>query len=149
YWDMAIRQSIAPGDLKLRAEAETRRDRASQWVRRLPEKSKQPANPSYWFAVGPPVGTPAICKRLEGEGAAGVDAAGAAVPLHRPVVHGNADVLLFGDGHAVAIQWPIADGGSVLVLASGSFLLNLALANPARRPLAEETANWIGHQPKR
>jgi hypothetical protein len=68
--------------------------------------------------------------------------------LHESLVHGNDDVLLSGDGHALAIQWRIANGGTVLVVANGSFLLNLPLANPARRPLAEETASWIGQGPK-
>ena len=40
-------------------------------------------------------------------------------------------------------------GSRVLAIANGSFLLNLPLVNPARRPLAERVVEWIGEQPRR
>ena len=37
--------------------------------------------------------------------------------------------------------------GRVLVIANGSFLLNEAVVNPARRPLAERVVEWAGERP--
>jgi hypothetical protein len=71
------------------------------------------------------------------------------LPVHQPIAPGDEDVLLRGDGHPLAITWRVDGGGNVLVLASGAFLLNLPMAIPARRPLAERTARWIGQEPRR
>jgi hypothetical protein len=149
YWDMVIRQFTPATNPALRAEAEGRRDRASRWTSRLLEPTRNPPDASFWFAVDKPLAAPGTCKTLTGVWGRDIDPAEVRLPLHQPLASGQNHVLLAGDGHVLAIEWHIKDGGNVLILASGSFLLNLPLANPARRPLAEQTARWIGDRPRR
>ena len=49
----------------------------------------------------------------------------------------------------LALEWEVDRGSRVLAIANGSFLLNLPLVNPARRPLAGRVAEWIGAEPRR
>jgi hypothetical protein len=149
YWEMVLRRFTPRTDMALQAEAESRRDRARRWVNRLPAATTNPADASFWFAVGPAVGSPVTCKSLGGVWGHDLNAVDVALPLHQPLAPGENNVLLMGDGHPVAVEWHIDQGGNVLVLASGAFLLNLPLAIPARRPLAERIARWIGEQPRR
>ncbi len=149
YWDRVLAQFSPATDALLRAEAESRRDRARRWVDRLPEKAREPADTSYWFAVDKPVGSPATCKSLGGLWGHDLDPAEVALPVHEPIAPGSDNVLLSGDGHPLVVEWHVENGGDVLVLANGSFLLNLPLAIPGRRPLAERTARWLGDEPRR
>lgn len=149
YWDRVLAQFTSETDPALRTEAESRRDRASHWVERLPEKTAEPADTSIWFTSGKPAGTPSICKKLGGLWGVDLDPSETALPVHEPFAPGSDHVLLSGDGHPLAVEWHVENGGNVLVLANGSFLLNLPLAIPARRPLAERTVQWIGEEPRR
>ena len=45
------------------------------------------------------------------------------------------------------MEWHRADDARVLVVANGSFLLNAALVNRARRPLASQVVRWAGEEP--
>ena len=45
------------------------------------------------------------------------------------------------------MEWQRSDDARVLVVANGSFLLNAALVNRARRPLALRVARWAGDEP--
>src|SRR5208282_1503286 len=66
-----------------------------------------------------------------------------------PLKAGQNEVLLTGDGEVLALEWEVDRGSRVLAIANGSFLLNLPLVNPARRPLAQRVVAWIGAQPRR
>jgi hypothetical protein len=149
YWTLVVDQLSAPTEAGLRSEAETRRDRASHWTSRLPNKAAKAADAESWFMVDRPVDPMAPCKTLAGPWADSIDARQAAIPLHEPLLARNQDVLLTGDGHVLAMQWRMGRGRNVLAFANGSFLLNLGLVNRARRALAEETAAWIGDAPRR
>ena len=63
----------------------------------------------------------------------------AALTVHEPLKAGENEVLLTGDGEVLALEWEVGRGSRVLAIANGSFLLNLPLVNPARRPLAERS----------
>ena len=45
------------------------------------------------------------------------------------------------------MEWQRSNDARVLVVANGSFLLNAALVNRARRPLALRVARWAGDEP--
>jgi len=142
YWTQ-IRDGLAEAsDSDRRAEAEENRSREAGWVGRLPAKAKDAADPAAWFTMGEPSNPPHVCTKLSGEWAAGVDAAAAALTLHEPLKSASRCVLLEGDGKPLVIDKSLAGQPRVLVIANGSFLLNEALANRARRPLAERVADW-------
>lgn len=149
YWDRVLGQFTAATDPAIRAEAEERRERAAGWINRLPSPAKNPADASFWFAAGESVGEPLICASLGGLWGHDLEPVEVALPLHQPIAPGDDHVILSGDGHAIVTEWHIEGGGNALMLANGSFLLNLPLAIPGRRPLAERTARWIGDQPRR
>jgi hypothetical protein len=149
YWKLVVDRLSAPTEANLRTEAEARRDRASHWISRLPSRAVKPADASTWFTVDRALDPSAPCKALAGPWADATDARQAAIPLHEPLSAKGTQVLLTGDDHVLAMQWQMGQGGKVLAIANGSFLLNVALVNPARRPLAEETADWIGEEPRR
>ena len=98
-----------------------------------------------------------VAKSLEGPWAEGVDPALAAIPVHRALVlYDPSEVtLIAADGRPLAIEWSWGDDeyeeapSEVLIVANGSFLLNAAIVNPARRPLTSRTADWIGEPPRR
>ena len=143
YWSLVLKQLEGTTDKSLRQEAQSRRDAARNWVGNLPEKPDKPAPAETWFAVGESVVPPKTSQTLAGPWADGIDAQAAKLVIHEPLTSDRADVLLSGDGKNLVLEWEHS-GGSVLAVANGSFLLNLALANPARRPLAELAAAWIG-----
>jgi hypothetical protein len=150
YWRLVFEGSKgeSDADAERRMLAESKRERASDWVARLPERADKPADPETWFAVGSPVNPPATCKHLEGIWAEDIDSPAAALTVHEPLKAGAEDVLLTGDGHVLAMEWGDRHG-RVLVVANGSFLLNLPLVNPARRPLANHVVDWLGKKPQR
>ena len=53
-----------------------------------------------------------------------------------------------GEGYILAMTWTLDNDSAILAVANGSFLLNGALLNPARRPLAARVVEWIGDAPK-
>jgi hypothetical protein len=149
YWRLVLEQPGRSPDEERRKQAESNRERASHWVARLPEKAEKPADRESWFDMGRVAAPPRQCKSLEGPWAVGVNAGEAALTLHEPLELGPEDVLLTGDGEVLAMEWAVDRGSRVLAIANGSFLLNLPLVIPARRPLAERVVEWIGDEPRR
>ena len=47
------------------------------------------------------------------------------------------------------MTWTVPGGSAVLTVANGSFLLNAALLNRARRPLAIRAVDWLGPGPRK
>jgi hypothetical protein len=141
YWAQ-IRDGISEkDDPARRAIAEENRASAENWVTDLPLKAKDAAPRATWFTTDTPVSPPRVCTTLSGEWAAGVDAQAAALTVHEPLNSNAGHVLLEGDGKPIVIM-KRAGQPNVLLVASGTFLLNGALVNPARRPLAERVADW-------
>jgi hypothetical protein len=146
YWSLVLDQLGNGAEGGRRQEAEIRRDEAKGWRDELPPRAKPAADAGAWFALDGPLDPPVVCKRLEGPWAEGVDFGTAAIPVHEPL---KADperdvVLLSGDGRVLAMEWETDNRSAVLVVASGAFLLNLPLAIPGRRPLADRVVKWIG-----
>lgn len=130
-------------------EAQSSRDEAARWVDRLPDKVKSPAPAGIWFTTGPAAGSPRIAKGLSGPWSTGVDPAAAQIMVHEPLKGQGARVLLEADHAPFVLERRHEEGGRLLVIANGAFLLNAALANPGRRPLTERVADWIGPEPRR
>ncbi|MGZ3385293.1 MAG: hypothetical protein ACXWNF_10355 [Isosphaeraceae bacterium] len=149
YWKLVLDQLSGSPHEERRKQAESNRDRARNWVPRLPDKEEKPAGPESWFAVGRAADPPRRCKRLGGPWAEDIDAESAALIVHEPLKAGQHEVLLTGDGEVLALEWEVDRGSRVLAIANGSFLLNLPLVNPARRPLAQRVVEWIGEEPRR
>ena len=149
YWNLVLDQLSSSPDEERRKQAESNRDRARNWVARLPAKEEKPAGPESWFAVGRAADPPRRCKTLGGPWAEDVDAASAALTVHEPLKAKSVEALLTGDGEVLALEREVARGSRVLAIANGSFLLNLPLVNPARRPLAQRVVEWIGKQHRR
>jgi len=149
YWELVLEQLGGSPDDERRKQAEANLDRARGWVTRLPAKEEKAADPQDWFAVDRAVDPPRRCQRLAGPWAEDVDAATAALTIHEPLKAGSAEILLTGDGAVLATDWEVDRGSRVLAIANGSFLLNLPLVNPARRPLARRVVEWIGEGPRR
>jgi hypothetical protein len=150
YWSLVLEglKGENDADAEKRLLAETRRARAGDWVSRLPGRADKPADATAWFAVGPAVNPPAVCQSLKGPWAEDIDANAAALTVHEPLKVDQENVLLAGDGKVLAMDWGDRDG-SVLVIANGSFLLNLPLVNPARRQLAARVVEWSGDSTRR
>ena len=87
-----------------------------------------------------------VCKTIGGPWASGIDAGQAGIPVREVLKVDSEEVLLKGDGEAIAMSWTRFNDCRVLVVANGSFLLNASLAaNPARRPLAKHVVDWAGY----
>jgi hypothetical protein len=145
YWTAVLDglAKDAPADEKARARK--LRDEAKGWVSHLPTAAKEAAPPEDWFAVEvPKPNLVKVCKALGGPWAHGIDPAKAAVPRHDTLKVESETVLLTGDDRPLAIEWTHFNGSRVLVVANGSFLLNAALVNPARRALAGRAIAWAG-----
>jgi hypothetical protein len=143
YWTQ-IRDSIsqaAEPDHHAQAE-ENRSDAAGRWVDDPPQKAKDAALFTDWFTMDVPWTPPRVCSKLGGDWARGIDAAAAALTVHEPLKSDSKCVLLEGDGKPLVIDKSRIGQARVLVIANGSFLLNEALVNAARRPLAERVADW-------
>jgi hypothetical protein len=149
YWSLAAQRLGEPGAEGRRAQAESNRDKAKNWTERLPSKADKPADAADWFKVGPAANPPRTCETLEGPWAEDVDSRAAAILLHEPLVANQEHVLLTSKGNVLAMEWEVEDDSLVLVIANGSFLLNLPLVNRARRPLAERVVEWIGDEHRR
>jgi hypothetical protein len=142
YWkDVrdSLSESAAPGR---RSEAEEKRSDASDWAGRLPKKPEKTGNPTDWFTVENSLVAPKVCAKLEGLWAEGIDAAGAALPLHEAIQSDRRCIMLSCDGKALVLDKSVIGRGKILIVANGSFLLNEALVKSARRPLAERVADW-------
>jgi Domain of unknown function (DUF4350) len=142
YW-REIRDGISESaEPERRAEAETNRMAAEDWVHRLPQKPKKAGNARDWFAVESGASVPKICTKLEGPWADGIDAASAALWLHEGIVADRRSVLLYGDGKPLVVDKSLIGERNILIVANGSFLLNEALVSEGRRSLALRVAEW-------
>ena len=149
YWSLAAQRLVEPGAEARRAQAEANRDQAKNWIEKLPSKADKPADPAEWFKVGTATNPPRTCETLEGSWADDIDSRAAAIQVHEPLVADKEHVLLASKGNVLAMEWEADDDSRVLVIANGSFLLNLPLVNRARRPLAEQVVEWIGDDHQR
>jgi hypothetical protein len=142
YWK-EVRDGIPEStDPKRRAEAEENRVEAADWVHRLPPKAKDTGSPRDWFTVEAGASPPEVCTKVEGLWADGVDAGAAALWLHEAIKADRRGVMLSGNGKALVFDKSVIGQGNMLIIANGSFLLNEALVNPARRKLALRVAEW-------
>ena len=149
YWDDVIAHFTAKTPRKVVDRAEIRRNNANRWSTFVAARPKQKADAESWFDVVPATGPPVVCKTLGGPWAIGIDAARAAIPCHEALKVDAETVLLTGDGKALAFEWTRFNGSNVLVVANGSFLLNAALVNRERRPLAMRVVRWAGDGPSK
>jgi hypothetical protein len=150
YWAAVLERLPASAPADERDRATRLRDAARNWPFNLPPQAKQVAGPEEWFAVDVPKFNSAnVCTMLNGPWAQGIDAASAALPRHHTLRVVSETVLLAGDDQPLAIEWTRNSGSRVLVVASGAFLLNAALVNPARRPLAQRVVGWVDEAPRR
>jgi hypothetical protein len=144
YWG-GVLERLPPGaPAAERSHAEKLRDEAQRWPGSLPAPAKEVAGPEEWFAVDvPKVNTAVVCKVLGGPWARGIDPAQATLPRHQTLKVLSETVLLTGDSLPLAIEWTRQNESRVLVVASGAFLLNAPLVNPARRLLAMRVVDWV------
>ena len=147
YWKN-VRDGLADASAAARrAEAEDNRRTAADWVDQLPRKAKPAADSREWFEAVTPWNPPRACTKLSGPWANGIDAAAAALTVHESLKTARGRILLEGDDQALVVEKAMGRG-RVLVIANGSFLLNEAVVNPARRPLAERVIAWAGRASK-
>src|SRR5262249_59454403 len=71
-----------------------------------------------------------------------VDAAAVSLPVHESIRSQNGTILLSADSKPLVLDNSLIGQGNTLIIANGSFLLNAALVNAARRPLALRVADW-------
>jgi hypothetical protein len=145
YW-AAVRDDLtASSGADRRAEAEEKRIEAADWVGRLPTKSKPVADPREWFEAETAWNPPRVCTKLSGPWAEGIDARAAGLTVHEPLKTARGLILLTGDDKPLVVE-KLIGRGRVLAIANGSFLLNEAVVNPARRPLAELVFQWAARE---
>ena len=147
YWRAALEGLPKDAPERLRERIREAIDEAGKWQASLPPKPKEVATPEDWFAVkaGSKPGV-VECTNLGGPWAVGVDA-GAAKLVRREVFKLDSETpLLSCDGEPFVMAWTRHNGGRVLAVAGGTFLLNAALAaRPARWPLAARVVDWAGY----
>lgn len=142
YWTEVLTH-LPPDTPRTRRErVERRLQDARNWSDHLPPRAKETAAAVDWFDVRRAVGPPAVCKTLAGPWAQGVHAGSAALVRHDTLKLDAEHVLLKGDGDVLVMEWTRYNTSRVLVAANGSFLVNGALLNKARRTLAERLAAW-------
>jgi hypothetical protein len=143
YWENVRDGTSETTDPERRAEAEANRGQNKDWVHSLPATPKQVANARDWFAIESAAGPPKISTTLEGPWAEHVDARAAQLWLHESIKPDQEhSILLAANGKALVVDQSVIGRRRILVVANGSFLLNEALANPARRKLALRLAEW-------
>ena len=125
-----------------RERVERRQQESKHWSDHLPSRPKEVGDAAEWFRVNRASAPPTASKALSGPWADGVDAKQAALVRHDTLKVDAENVLLEGDKEALAMEWTRPDDSRVLVVANGSFLVNAALLNKARRPLAERVVSW-------
>jgi hypothetical protein len=149
YWDQALAR-LPQDQTERREQAKKLRDKPRRnWPALADLRPKHVGRPEDWFAVDTSSGAPEVCKTLTGPWSRGIEAAQAALPRHETLKVESETVLLEGDDRPLAIEWSRFNDSRVLVVANGSFLLNAALLNPARRPLAARVVEWAGEGPRR
>lgn len=132
------------------AQVERNRAAAATRAAQPAKKSPTPAPAVAWFDLRPNPGAATVAASLRGPWAEGVDAAAARVAVHETFADAGEDVLLAdGDGGTLAMSWTLDGTSRILAVANASFLLNGALANRARWPLAERVVGWAGDPPRK
>lgn len=147
YWSAMLARLPKSADKTLRERAEKRRDATKTWADRPVGDARSPVFAGEWFALTKGTGPPEVCKRLSGPWAVGLSPTATALTRHRTIkTDPESRVLLTGDGKALVVEQSIddPDENQVLIVANGSFLLNLPLVNRARRPLAGKVLDWSG-----
>lgn len=162
YWDALLETTLTVSE---RARAQEKRDNAPTYIRTnfgpsttTKKAAKKPsfnpstvdddppADPKVWFALEDGIGLHKA-KSLGGDWAEGVDPAKASIPIGKNIkIHqDNSDhLLLSADNKPFVVEWgDSSSGGSVLLLANGSLVLNASLLNKSRRPLTEHVLDWI------
>ncbi|AGA30507.1 DUF4350 domain-containing protein [Singulisphaera acidiphila] len=147
YWQEVRDQLPKGGDQELRARAEKLRAEAAKGDGQEGSRPKEVARPEEWFAVNTSKDPGTTCKSLEGFWSQGIDPDRVRLPRHETLKVESESVLLEGDEKPLVIDWTLFNDSRVLVAANGSFLLNGALLNPARRPLAMRAVQWVGDEP--
>ncbi|MFO0959047.1 MAG: DUF4350 domain-containing protein [Isosphaeraceae bacterium] len=144
YWK-AAQEALGDGgseDLRERIQARVQETRVTG---ELPPAPKKVGAEDFWFSMDPKEGSADACKSLEGPWSRGIDAQQAGLVARKAPAATVENVLLSGDGKVLAMEWSVmADNPRLMAVANGSFLLNAAMLNPARRPLAGRLADWIG-----
>ncbi len=150
FWERMIADFPKGGDPATLRRLERHRDLSKAWAGDLPPRSRTPARAEDWFPAAANPGPPTTCRTLQGPWADGVDARAAAVASHATFrAEQGETVLLDGDGSTLAMTWTLPGESAVLAVANASFLLNAALLNRARRPLALRVVDWVGPGPRR
>lgn len=149
YWRAALAAMPADSDPERRQTIEGQAGASRSKSDGPMFRPKKTGRVDAWFAMEPNPGGPTVCQTLAGPWASGVDAAKARITRHEVPKATVENVLLQGDGKVLAMDWEMNDNARVLVVANGSFLLNAALLDRARRPLAERVVAWVGAGPQR
>ena len=147
YWQGVLAAMPKTADASLRKRVEKRLEAAKTWSSRLPPKAKEPADADEWFAVETIAGIADDLQDARRPLGRGDRPGRASLTRHETLKVEAESVLLEGDGKTLAMEWHRANDARVLVVANGSFLLNAALVNRARRPLALRVARWAGDEP--
>lgn len=144
FWNEVLTRLPKDTPADQRERVERRHQRAMNWSDHLPTRPKEIVDATEWFAVKGAKGPPTASKTLEGPWSEGIDAKNAAVMRHDTLKVDAETVLLEGDGEALVMEWTRFNSSRVLIVANGSFLVNAALLNKARRPLADRVVLWAG-----
>jgi hypothetical protein len=151
YWD-AVLAGLPASSVRERERATRLRDQARQ----RPTPPRVPigdAGNAGWFAIEPGPAEPVDIAELRGPWAVGIDPEAAGLTRHdvlRDDSGGAAFAWLTGPGSDLVLEYDLDDigGGQALIVANGSFLLNAALLNRERRPLAIRVVDWLGVEPR-
>ena len=157
YWSAVLEGLPRDAPAAERTRAQKLRDRARKLHDEVektpglpPSDEKETTAHEDWFAVEvPKTNTTEVCKVLAGPWGRGIDAQRASLPRHATFKVRREPALLTGDDRPLVIERDRPNDSRVLAVASGAFLLNAALVNPARRPLALRVVDWVGESPRK
>jgi hypothetical protein len=149
YWSAVLEHLPATAEPDMRTRVERLKTQETSALPKSRTRPKEVADAVDWFAVETSNDPPRVCKALEGPWAEDVDATHAAIRRHEVLKVESETVLLKGDGAPLVIEWSRYNDGQFLVVSNGSFLLNAALLNTSRRPLAERVVDWVGEPARR
>ncbi len=141
YWSRALAGLASDAPPRLRERIESARAEAAGWENQLPPHAPAVAPPDRWFSVEGGSNSQ-VCGRLSGPWAEGVEPTRAGLTRHETLKGAAEEVLLEGDGKRLVVSLDRQDGSRALVVASGTFLLNLPMVEPARSSLAKRVVAW-------
>ena len=125
-----------------------KRSAAADWVSRLPDKAKTGGRSPRMVRGRHRLEPTSSLHQAERSLGQGDRCRGGRLDRARAAQAGRGLVLLEGDGKALVLEKSIGGEERILVIANGSFLLNEAVVNPARRPLAERVLEWADRRAK-